>query len=54
LLEWKFHTDAGVGSKEILENCDIRHTSKNPQFLMNGRGLEPIFLNDTGIGLELN
>src|ERR1019366_670239 len=45
-LYGKFHSRAGVGRQQFLTNCDVHHTAKHPQFLMDGCRLKPISLND--------
>src|SRR5439155_18871595 len=53
-LYGKLHTRTGVGWEQFLPNCHIQHTTKNPQFLMDGCRLKPVFLNDAGSGPDLN
>ena len=53
-LYGKLHSRAGVRREQLFPNCDVHHTSKNPQFLMDGCRLKPISLNDPGCGPDLN
>ena len=46
-LHRKLHAGAGVRRQQLLSNCDVQHTAKNPQFLMDGRRLKPISLNNS-------
>lgn len=38
----------------VLPNCDVHHTTKNPQFLKDCCRLKLVFLNDAGSGPDLN
>jgi hypothetical protein len=46
--------NTGVCRQQLLPDCDIHHTAKNPQFLVDCRRLKAAFLDDTGSGLDLD
>ncbi len=53
-LHGKLHTRTWIGREQLLANCDIHHTAKNPQFLMDCGRLEPVLFDDTACGSNLN
>jgi len=53
-LDEKLHPRTRVRREQLLPECDVQHTTQNPQFLMDRCWFKPVFLDDSRRGSELN